>query len=430
MALNVWASGTIAGTLSMAESEPFYSFTYDETYLSSSRAHPLSLSLPLRGERFSGTEALPYFEGLLPEGQVRDDVARQLHVSPNSPSALIRELGRDCAGDVVVLDQDEPYDSPSIAEYAPLEGGLSSIADDPYQRISKIRMEHRLSLAGGQEKIALFHDPACSLDTGWYVPVNGSPSSHIIKPQISPAYPDLALNEYLCMSAAAVLGINTSKAAILPGKTPLLVVERFDRKSTGTRSPLGLPVLSRTHQEDFSQALGIQSAFKYEEQKTAYLSDMSDLVLRHAKRPIDTLAQLFRLLAFNFAIGNCDAHLKNYSLLHDGAGRVSLAPAYDLVSTAIYDGTFGAKLSRSTGIRMGSHANIDKIDEEDVAAAAATLRQPKSATREMLSALSSGLHDAMAQAVTNAEAAGFANAGSLAERILASAEPRLRVLTH
>jgi serine/threonine-protein kinase HipA len=40
-------------------------------------------------------------------------------------------------------------------------------------------------------------------------------------------------------------------------------------------------------------------------------------------------------LAFNWLIGNCDAHGKNYSLLYD-AGSPTLAPLYDLVSTVVY----------------------------------------------------------------------------------------------
>ena len=428
MTLNVWSDGSIVGMLSMAESEPFYGFAYDEAYLASPSARPLSLSLPLQAGRFPGEMALPFFEGLLPEGQVRDDVARQLHVSPHSPSALIRELGCDCAGDIVILEQDEPYATPSVDEYALLKGGLASIAADPRARISEIRLTHRLSLAGGQEKVALFHDFACDLGEGWYAPVNGSPSSHIVKPQISSAYPNLALNEFLCMRAAGTLGIQVAKADILPGEVPLLVVKRFDREETGTVSGRGLPVLHRIHQEDFCQALGVQSAFKYEDRQTSYLNAMVDVVVRHARRPIDVLARLFGLMAYNYLIGNCDAHLKNYSLLHDGIGRVSLAPAYDLVSTAVYDGLFGTKLSRSMGIRMGMHTSIDKIDKGDIDRVAATLHQPKQVATETLSALAAGLESAFAQAAAEAKAAGFADADALAARILACAEPRLRVL--
>jgi len=37
-------------------------------------------------------------------------------------------------------------------------------------------------------------------------------------------------------------------------------------------------------------------------------------------------------LAFNWIVGNCDAHGKNYSLLYD-RGAPTLAPLYDIVST-------------------------------------------------------------------------------------------------
>ena len=66
---------------------------------------PLSLSLPLSARRYTGYEAMPFFEGLLPEDDVREAVARQFHVSAMRPMELIRVLGKDCAGDVVILEE-------------------------------------------------------------------------------------------------------------------------------------------------------------------------------------------------------------------------------------------------------------------------------------------------------------------------------------
>jgi len=40
---------------------------------------------------------------------------------------------------------------------------------------------------------------------------------------------------------------------------------------------------------------------------------------------------------FNYLIGNSDAHGKNFTLLYE-EGKPRLAPAYDLLSTAVYPG--------------------------------------------------------------------------------------------
>ena len=93
--LRVYKGGVLVGVLDKGDGEPFYGFTYDEAYLKMSSAMPLSLSLPLSARRYTGHEAMPFFEGLLPEGDVREAVARQFHVSALRPMELIRVLGKD-----------------------------------------------------------------------------------------------------------------------------------------------------------------------------------------------------------------------------------------------------------------------------------------------------------------------------------------------
>ena len=128
MNLVVYSGGKRAGVLDMAADEPFYGFTYDRAYLASSDAAPLSVSLPLQEDRFDGTRVLPYFEGLLPEGDVRASIARQLGISEHSPAKLLRALGKDCAGDVAILEEDDPYQPPADDSYSLLDGGLARIS--------------------------------------------------------------------------------------------------------------------------------------------------------------------------------------------------------------------------------------------------------------------------------------------------------------
>lgn len=176
---------------------------------------PLSLSLPLSARRYTGYEAMPFFEGLLPEDDVREAVARQFHVSAMRPMELIRVLGKDCAGDVVILEEGDSCDLPGEAAYVPLPNTLEEIVRYPYGAIAQLRAEYRLSLAGGQEKIALFHDDRAPLDKGWFAPLAGAPSSHIIKPQIADRFPLLASNEFICMEAARAMGFEVPETYCL-----------------------------------------------------------------------------------------------------------------------------------------------------------------------------------------------------------------------
>lgn len=56
-------------------------FTYDKGYLSSAVAQPISHSLPLREEPFSGPELRPFFAGLLPEESQRSRIASYLGIA-------------------------------------------------------------------------------------------------------------------------------------------------------------------------------------------------------------------------------------------------------------------------------------------------------------------------------------------------------------
>ena len=427
--LNVYHGEQLVGRLAMHNSEPFYGFEYDESYLLSDDAMPLSLSLPLERRRFTGSEALPFFEGLLPEGDVRSVVAQQFHVSANSPAQLIRILGRDCAGDVMVAEEDDPVQPPEQASYLPLPCALESISENPGGKVSALRAAYRLSLAGGQEKVALYHDGRLSFEEGWYAPLDGSPSSHIVKPQANDRFPLLALNEFLCMRAAAHVGIEAAETTFVPLPNPVLVVRRYDRERGGCSTSDGLAVLKRVHQEDFCQALGYSSEEKYEGQKTAHAQRMAQLLLDYAAHPEEALRELYRLLAFNYVIGNCDAHLKNYSLMWENRNSVVLAPAYDLVATTVYDGRFGAELSRSMGVRIGEHLNIDKVTTKDFEQLARTFYQSKRAMSDIHEQLAESIESALDAAISDAQELGVEkNATELTNRIMIGVRKRVKVL--
>lgn len=424
MRLVVYCSGQLAGFLDMQDSEPFYGFTYSEDYLHSGSAEPLSLSLPLQADRFDGCQAQPFFEGLLPEGDVRVAIARQLGISQNSPAKLLRALGRDCAGDVAVLEEDDPYQPPSTDCYLPLEDGLRKLAANPYAEIAKLRAGNRLSLAGGQEKIGLYHDSREAIDNGWYVPVQGSPSTHIVKPQVGDRYPLLALNEFICMRLAETVGLNVAHVDLLELEVPVLIVARFDRVRAGKKTDNGLDVYCRLRQEDACQALGFTSDMKYELDGGPSITSLGALLLAHSADYLQDRRDFVRLILFNYLVGNCDAHAKNYSLALQGTTLVRLAPAYDLLSTTLYDGDFGSQLSRSMGMRIGKHANIDKVDAHDFSLLAADLGLSDSVLQTERMQLETALMDAQDSMRVLASNVGGEDAINLVDRLYAGIRGR------
>lgn len=71
-------------------------FQYDNDWISNGLA--ISMSLPLRNNMFSESECRPFFEGLLPEGNICNEIARNLKVSARNEFAILEGIGGDCAG--------------------------------------------------------------------------------------------------------------------------------------------------------------------------------------------------------------------------------------------------------------------------------------------------------------------------------------------
>jgi serine/threonine-protein kinase HipA len=107
-----------------------------------------------------------------------------------------------------------------------------------------------------------------------------------------------------------------------------LIVERYDRDLT-------TDPIRRLHQEDFCQALGLPAEKKYQQEGGPTVAQCAQLIRNATSVPAQELPRFMRALAFNWIVGNCDAHGKNYSLLYD-QGAPTLAPLYDIVSTVVY----------------------------------------------------------------------------------------------
>jgi serine/threonine-protein kinase HipA len=286
----------------------------------------LSLTLPVRPERYTRGVVRPFLDGLLPEGQSRLAVAKDFDVLASDSYALIRAIGRDCAGAVVIQPADEPAPpAPSTLRAEPLnEGDIEALVANLRMAPLGVGERVRISLGGVQEKLLLTRMP----DGSWGRPVDGTPSTHILKPEI-PRFPGTVENEAFCMRVARHLGLPVATVeTMMVGSRKLLVVERYDRvvHADGT--------VERIHQEDFCQATSTLPDNKYEEDGGPSLRRIAGLLQTVAAA--DTLDDLLRAVTMNALIGNGDAHGKNFSLLHQPSGALTLAPLYDLMSTLHY----------------------------------------------------------------------------------------------
>lgn len=320
--LIVYLSGKRAGRLVLKDNGNLQ-FRYEADY----RGPAVSQSLPVQTEAHPHGLCRAVFGGLLAEGDARDALARNIGVSAGNDYALLKALGGDCAGALVLLE-------PGVA--LPIAPKLKPLADQELDALlrelpqrplaANSRDGIRLSLAGAQPKV-----PVVMVDTGEFaLPLNAAAATtHIIKPEPS-RFPGLVDNEAFCMELARAVALPVASVSRRLSATglPYLLVERYDRDVTSDP-------IRRLHQEDVCQATGQPSDRKYQTEGRPGVADTVSLLRACSAVPAQDLATFWRALVFNWLIGNCDAHAKNFSLLYD-AGAPTLAPLYDLVSTVVY----------------------------------------------------------------------------------------------
>ena len=245
---------------------------------------------------------------------------------------MLAALGADCAGAVTVLPEDQSPRSPG-AEARPLsEDQLGELLHDLPRDPLGIDIDPggvRLSLGGVQDKLILIRLPS----GGFAQPLAGMPSNCLLKPEHE-RYEGLAANEAFCMRVAAAAGNEAAATELLQlGGIRCLYSERFDRGVGADGTTV------RLHQEDMCQALGLLPTQKYEADGGPSVAAVIALLRRQPSARIALDVNAFvRAVLTCFLLGNSDAHGKNFSLLYDPATGVRLAPLYDVVSTAVYDG--------------------------------------------------------------------------------------------
>jgi len=84
------------------QDEESFHFLYDQAYLDSKDARPVSLTLPLRAAAYSSRTMFPFFDGLIPEGWLLAVAERNWKLDPRDRMGLLLNCCRDCIGAVSV----------------------------------------------------------------------------------------------------------------------------------------------------------------------------------------------------------------------------------------------------------------------------------------------------------------------------------------
>jgi serine/threonine-protein kinase HipA len=332
-------------------------FTFDDAYADDPARPTLSLSFKdamgdlIRDQKRTQTQLSPFFSNLLPEGPLRDYLAKRAGVKSAREFYLLQALGRDLPGAIVVRGSggenpgSEPQDDASTT---PGQAATTAL---------------RFSLAGVQLKFSALE----KAKGGLTVPATGVGGSWIVKLP-STRFPGVSENEFSMMTLARSVGIDVpdiqlldlDQVAGLPEGIGRLegaayAIRRFDRKADG----------ERVHMEDFAQVFGVYPDDKYKHATYRAIAKVLWLETGEAGT-----TEFIRRLVFNALIGNADMHLKNWSLLYADGVTPSVAPAYDFVSTLAYipDEKAALKFSRT--------ARWDGFNEDELSHLAAKAGLP------------------------------------------------------
>lgn len=330
--LSVYLNENFVGVLTQQQ-KGLLIFCYDSEYLNKKNI-PISISLPLRKEKFEGDEVKAYFSGLLPDESIRQRLAQSLGLSYENAFALLEVVGGECAGAVSLLpysemqnvQEKEETDNESLIEELNNERLfeiLNKIKGHPFL-VNDENM--RLSLAGAQDKLAIRYENKKIL-----LAKGSNPTTHILKPPIERVN-DSVYNEFFCMQLAKKIGLDVSNSCIhFANGKPFYIVERYDRIKQENGSVI------RLHQEDFCQAMGLRPEIKYQREGGPSIIQCKGIIEKNSSIPALDIFKFVKIVIFNFIIGNSDAHGKNFSFLYKKNINRVLAPSYDILSTQIYD---------------------------------------------------------------------------------------------
>jgi serine/threonine-protein kinase HipA len=323
--LDVYLGDVHVGTL-MQDEGGRLSFVYDTFY----QGTPLSPTMK-PGRIYGDKIVRPFLYGLLPDGyEVRRSLGRELGLSSDNPFEFLALMGLDCPGAVRVAPRGASIDRPG--ELIPLDDEAIAARLRESQNGSGAwqRDGEHWSLGGQQSKFAVRREGGA-----WYECRGGVATTHIFKPGIG-GFEWQAYNEYLCLKLGRATGIPTPRVEFVRfDEERAVVVERYDRVRLADGS------VSRIHQVDFCQILGVLPECKYPEEGGPGLNDMVRLVCESGSDAKENVRRMLAIWFFNYLVGAPDAHAKNYSCLLAG-DRVVVAPMYDVASMLPYTDRPGA----------------------------------------------------------------------------------------
>lgn len=286
--------------------------------------HPelaLALTMPPRPEGYKTNRLTPILAMTLPEGFLLDRVLDRYRkvIDVADEMNLLAVTSTSAAGRVWVSAAEEQDDGKKqgmtlrdILAYPGTEDLFEELLDK----------YATASISGVQPKVLV---PERTELASLTIDKSAVKSPDLIVKAAGAEFPGLAENEFICMSIARHIALETPDFWLSEdGK--LFVVRRFDVGSDGY---LGF--------EDLAALTGRHPSEKYDGSYHDVARAVGDFCapLHRAQ----SLSRLFRLIVLSCVLRNGDAHLKNFGLLYSDpkhADDARLSPVYDLINSTMY----------------------------------------------------------------------------------------------
>ena len=327
-------------------------FEFDDSYWSRANRPILGQIFEEDGRTWQGHTqvALPrWFSHLLPEGMLRDAVARAAGVNRKREFELLRRLGStDLPGAIRAVEVSEVRDLARAP--AELDEG-EDVESEPLLKFS---------LAGAQLKFSIYGD-----GRGLTVPASGQAGNFIVKfPDGRPGKDRVPESEFAAMELARATGITVPGTRLInpteiygldewtKGSTGLaLAVERFDRKDDG----------QRVHMEELAQILNIPTSREQAKYLNANFETVAIFVA--ALAGVEAVGEVIDRIVLNILVGNGDAHVKNWSFLYPDGRHPQLSPVYDVLPTVLFvqNDDLGMNLNGSKDFAAMTSKSFDSL---------------------------------------------------------------------
>src|SRR5579884_2695023 len=349
--IKVWSDGAEAGRLD-CEGERGSTFAYLPGI---PEARAVSVTMPVRLASWSTPFGLaPIFEMNLPEGFLRERLRLAFAKATGrfDEFDLLSIVGRSQLGRIRYsgerdnLHEDVPFQSVDEILDRRRDGNLFRYLLEKFAAFSGV--------SGVQPKVLVRDDAAfrASHHIRRRLSESYKGATHIVKLWEPNEYPQLAANEYFCLAVAAECGLDIPRCRIAQDGMAL-VIDRFDLRTDGTYRGF----------EDFCVLNARRTEEKYRgSYETSVMKRFEQFA--NSTQINEDIEKLFTLIALNCALRNGDAHLKNFGILYDDVqGEARLAPAYDLVTTAVYIPNDSMALTLNGTTRWPSAKDLRRLGE-------------------------------------------------------------------